>query len=358
MRKSLLLLIFTVVVALAAAEAFVRWKIPAEQKPPPRPSGWAVVPEESWVEYHPRLGWAHQRSKQCVLRKNNQEIALSTNSLGLRGNREYARSKPHGVTRIYALGDSFVFGFGVLDSDTFPAQMESSEPSYEVMNLGVPGYGIDQIYLSLGEFGYAYAPDIVLIAVYPEDFWRATRSFSDAGHGKPYFVRRPDGSLELRHQPVPPDKNFSVDQFPDQIMQNRIERFLWHSHLYRLLRRAWIRTLKLAGRADPDSSNEWILGRAILERMVGDIKGRHVRPVILIVPPQRWITGTLEPVRDSLIRFGQVQGVEVLDLTPVFRDALREAPVETWYIANDHHWTAAGNRLVADYLLRYFAKPS
>ena len=45
------------------------------------------------------------------------------------------------------------------------------------MNIGVPGYGMDQIYLSYQEIARTFHPDMVLIGIFPEDFWRCKRSF-------------------------------------------------------------------------------------------------------------------------------------------------------------------------------------
>ena len=324
-----------------------------EQKVPAQPKGWAIIPERSWIEYHPVLGWVHQKNKQAVLQKNGQEVPLTTNSLGLRGRREYSPSRSKGIRRIYALGDSLTFGFGVRDEDTFPAQMEKADASYEAMNFGVPGYGVDQIFLLLHTFGFAYQPDVVVITLYPEDFWRATRAFNDGGYGKPYFVLDSQGPLALRHVPVPPGKNFSVPQFPEVIHPSALEGLLEKSYLYRLARRAVTRLKKIMGREDPDSSTEWILGRAILKEMIGEIKSQRVRPVLVIAPPARWITGTVEPVRDSLNLFAAREGVEILDLTPLFLNAVKKSSLDEYYIPNDQHWTAKGNALVARSLLDY-----
>ena len=53
------------------------------------------------------------------------------------------------LTSIYAGGDSFAWGEGVLDSETFSSQLQSTlldhGLNYNVLNGGVPGYGIEQI---------------------------------------------------------------------------------------------------------------------------------------------------------------------------------------------------------------------
>ncbi len=320
---------------------------------PPAPKGWAIIPEASWVEYHPALGWFHQKNKQAVLRKNGKEIPLSTNSLGLRGTREYAKQKPQDKIRIYAAGDSFTFGFGVHNESVYPALMEKLNPSFEVMNLGVAGYGVDQISLLIEEFGFDYQPDIVFLAIYPEDFWRSLRAFNDAGYGKPYFKLEANGQLRLMHVPVPKDKNFQVPQFPVYRQTSFMERIFSWSRLYRLLDRAVIVLKKKAKWEDPDTSPEWILGRAILQRAVLRIREHHTRPILIMVPPRRWLTGTTEPVRESLARFAKRENVEWIDLTPVFQNAIAQSSVDRHYIPDDFHWTEEGHALVARTLNEY-----
>jgi hypothetical protein len=84
---------------------------------------------------------------------------LSTNRLGFRGRREIEPRKKSGTARVLVLGDSFPFGVGVSDLETFPALTEallnqsatssteealrsSSGRLWEVVNLGCPVGGL------------------------------------------------------------------------------------------------------------------------------------------------------------------------------------------------------------------------
>lgn len=56
---------------------------------------------------------------------------------------------------VLLLGDSFTFGLGVNDEETFAAKLQKlsgDHMGYTVINRGVPGYTIDQELLSLNEF--------------------------------------------------------------------------------------------------------------------------------------------------------------------------------------------------------------
>jgi hypothetical protein len=96
---------------------------------------------------------------------------LTTNRHGLRG-RERDPAQTSGVFRIVGLGDSFMFGFGVADDQTYLARLESrlSGSGVEVVNLAVPGYNGAMEVRSLELKGLAYAPELVIIEFISNDF--------------------------------------------------------------------------------------------------------------------------------------------------------------------------------------------
>jgi hypothetical protein len=107
---------------------------------------------------------------------------MSSNSLGIRGAREYSLPKPQSVVRLIALGDSFTFGEGVPDDATWPAQLEGMLPNTEVVNLGMPAYAHDQMYFALRDDGMPLQPDAVILGFYPND---------SGGTSSPYCSEKP-----------------------------------------------------------------------------------------------------------------------------------------------------------------------
>lgn len=348
MKKNLILLVFSLVFSLILPELILR-SISFDSKPLNSPkSGWAVVPERVWTEYHPTLGWAHQKSKEAA------EGSIHINAQGFRGLHDYSETKPEGVRRVLALGDSFVFGFGVRDEETFSAVLEKKYPDLEVINAGVAGYGLDQIFLTFPILGKTFKPDSVLIGIFPEDFWRATRAFTDTGHAKPYFSLSSEGRLTLNQVPVPQPFTLTTGQYPQVIEYGALENFLRQSVLYRFVKRAVIKTGKIVKLTDPNSTEEWILGRAILKQLVREIRNSGAEPLIVIIPPDRWMaTEQWDVLRQALIEFAQKDKVRLLDLTPDFQRAVQTQGLTHYYIAGDGHWTAAGHDLVADLIAAF-----
>jgi lysophospholipase L1-like esterase len=103
-------------------------------------------------------------------------VPAHTNSLGFRDTREYSLAKTPGTFRILVLGDSVTFGHGALYETSYPYLVEQRlrewrpEVKWEVWNLGVPGYDTAQELAYLREVGERYAPDLVIIGFFSNDF--------------------------------------------------------------------------------------------------------------------------------------------------------------------------------------------
>ena len=99
----------------------------------------------------------------------------TTNSQGFRGTSEYRVPKPAGVTRVLVLGDSFTFGLGVADDETWPALVERrlrsmcASTTLEVVNAGVTAFGTSQQLVLLERDGLALDPDVVVYAFFVND---------------------------------------------------------------------------------------------------------------------------------------------------------------------------------------------
>jgi hypothetical protein len=84
------------------------------------------------------------------------------NSKGLR-DAEHDYEKIPGTTRVVALGDSFTFGSGIALGSRFADIPAQRLPGLEIVNMGVPGYGLDNMLLAYLVEGRRYAPDVVLL---------------------------------------------------------------------------------------------------------------------------------------------------------------------------------------------------
>ena len=146
--------------------------------------------------YDSSLGWRNIPDWEATTNGNK----LTINSLGFRG-QEYAREKPVGVKRIMVLGDSFAWGYGVADNETFSAKLDKQlGNNFEVLNAGVSGWGNDQQYLFFRDDGKSFSPDIVVVAFFLINDPRNNSFAKQYGLNKPLFV---DEELSLANVPVP-----------------------------------------------------------------------------------------------------------------------------------------------------------
>lgn len=164
-----------------------RWVESHRDDPPTSVNGYA---------HDPLLGWVLQPNLRPRMALASR---ITSDALGARGPTSHPRART-GAPRVVALGDSYTFGSCVNDDETWPAVLERALPGAEVVNLGVPGYGLDQMLLRWERDGAAYRPDVVVLGYIGEDVSRAAMRFF--AFAKPMFELDGDG-LRLTNTPVP-----------------------------------------------------------------------------------------------------------------------------------------------------------
>lgn len=147
---------------------------------------------ECRLAFDPVLGWKNVARSTDTCHGETVE----TNALGTRGP-EVATPKPSGTLRVLALGDSFTWGWGAAQADTFPVQLEeklrarvgggaAGARRIEVVNGGVSGYGTVQELLWLDRMGAALAPDVVVLFYYRNDWFNNLLGF-EYGYPRPSY---------------------------------------------------------------------------------------------------------------------------------------------------------------------------
>ena len=233
--------------------------------------------------------------------------AVSSNSKGVRGVQEFAYEKPAGVRRIVVLGDSFTFGEEVGDDETFSHHLQSLIRGSEVLNLGIHGYGHDQMLVYLKEEGLRYRPDIVILGFMPDDMERNVLSFRD--YAKPHFRVR-EGRLEPTTGPIPrPEETLAAEpfrsKFADLLTMAR-SRYEWRSGRTQAITRE--------------------LTFAILDEMKTAIESAGARPAFAYLP----VYGELPRVDEGMtgrekafFAYCKERGIVSLYVQPAFRAKAR-----------------------------------
>jgi GDSL-like Lipase/Acylhydrolase family len=310
------------------------------------------------------LGWTLRENFSGVTSVEPWQKDLRTNSLGFR---DVAHGeKAAGVTRVAVLGDSFVFGSGVNEDETLTRRLAALlGPSFEVINLGVPGYGTDQALLTLGRFGPRLSPDIVLAGFFWNDVMENASSEMYSMQ-KPRFVLA-GGSLSLVPPGAPPDRSAAA----------RLDAALGaRSHLWSLVNRALGRRsgvgpeereerpvmVDLSLRAPPPSREaEFALTWALLGALAKEARALGAIPIVFTIPP-RFLAD--DAVKQKVLNLYGLSGdaldpdgffrvkeacarhdLAVVDLLPAFRDSLHAGGA--LFLPTGIHWSAAGHALAA-----------
>ncbi len=309
--------------------------------------GWTLRPDVAWPEAP--AAW---------------ENGLATNAAGFR-DAAHADVKAPGAYRVVVLGDSFVFGSGVAQDAVLTRRLAARlGPGFEIVNLGVPGYGTDQELLTLRRWGRKLSPDLVLLGFFWNDLMENT---SDRIYGLP----KPRFTLESGHLVLHPPAGFSAPSTYARLDATLASK----SHLWSLLRNG----LSSAGRAVGDAEERPVSIDFSLKRpppsreaefglsfgLLGAVRDEAASlgaPLGVFSVPPRFLVDPAVAARllrvyglpkDALDEDGfrrlreacEARGIPFLDLLPGFR---RESAAGTrLFLPTGIHWTAAGNDLAA-----------
>ncbi len=336
--SKLLLLAFSLAVALGATELLLRaaWRGYYDKNVP--------IPR---FEPHETRGYENARDAEYRQGKPEWVMHVRTNSLGFRGGEPRDEK-----LRILAVGDSFTFGYGVSEDETWTTLLDRAHEEVEVINAGVPGYGTAHELLLLEEHGPTLRPDIVLLAF----FWN---DVLDSYHAEiPRF--RTEGGELIREVPAP-------DAVASKLRTRRSkERLLARSYAYRFFSdRAKIARFRLRqwfGMGDIHSfgtdrkvfEEAWALQEALLRAFASASREIGAKLLLIVIPDQVQVhtewrvagAGGLDlDIQDRLGEIASSLEIETLDLLPGLNAARGDSPL---YFRQDRHLTALGNRIVAE----------
>ena len=281
--------------------------------------------------YDPTKGWAPRPGRWDFAGRT-----VTVNSRGVRSGAEHAAGRVAGVRRAVVVGDSFTFGEGVHDEETFPFQLQARlGPGVEVINLGVHGYGHDQMLIHLGEEGPRYQPDLVVLGYLAGDVERNALSFRD--YAKPRFELQ-NGTLVLTGSPVPP---------PARVLAREAVR----SHLVEMIGMA---ARRLRPPPPPPTSGDLLLMEATVDEMRRIAGAEGARFLIVDLPPLAEIAlpEDVGPSEAAIVDYAARRGVALCRTRAELR--------RRWAGRTVHglagHYDAALHRDVADILAGCIAR--
>ncbi|RMD85756.1 MAG: SGNH/GDSL hydrolase family protein [Candidatus Dadabacteria bacterium] len=265
-------------------------------------------------------GWRMRPNHEFRWSTPEHDAWYRSNAQGFRSARDFASSVAG--RRIALTGDSFTFGTGVELEQTFGALIEQMRPAYAVYNLAMPGYGIDQMWMSLRQ-ALLLNPDLAIVAFVDQDFDRSLTAYRRTeGFNKPTFVLE-DG--ELRPQ-QPSDRS---------------SRLVWFLERHARVWNAWEFAIENLNRR-MRRGDWWSVNSALFRAMDADARAAGV-PLLFVRIPMA--TPTDFPALRLLM--GKLDA-SYLDLGAP--DSVPPYPI---HFAEDGHINARGHRYVAQRVIAW-----
>ncbi len=303
----------------------------------------------AYLVYDSQLGWKigpNRRSANGLYMSGPEGIRAT------RIGESFANLPPKRLVAV--LGDSYAFGEEVENHNTFPSRLEEIlGPEYRVLNFGVPGYGVDQIYLRYVHDVLSWNPDIVLFSFVSHDLLRTMSVYTflafpqwEMPFSKPRFLITPQGLRPMNVPTASPDQMLAKAQVFDlpfiehdigykQIYWRR--EFQYFPYLFRYFVPRVDRWLA----PSPNEREESILAvnKAILSAFLKRANEARSLPVVVYLPTRDDFAKDLTRGR----KFIQQAGVDYLD--PLA--CLSSVDASERFTSKNPHYTPQANAAVA-----------
>jgi len=305
-----------------------------------------IVPEYQFVE-----GDEHFKARLRVMPRSDSELAnvhfdsglgwrmtpfweergVHHNSHGYRSPHEFETGS-QGL-RIVTIGDSFTYGLGVEDGETYSAILEEASGA-EVINTGVNAYGLDQSLLLWEREAKQLNPDIVILGYYTDEFNR--NSLTVRSGAKPYFVYdEARQEFQLSGVPVPTIEELASNGGLESEKKLRIWQLLTYS------KDRFVEKLGMFDSADRDLRAR--LGDYLLKRLRDSVEESGARFLVLVIGDH--VDGIEENIwiEKKIMESCRVNGIDCLNIAV----EMRKHDFQSFYLSSNGHWSELGHRFAA-----------
>ncbi len=322
---------------------------------------------------------------------------------------EHSFNKGKGVFRIVVLGDSFCDQLEMPFKQLWHRVLErrlnsgSTEP-IEVINLGIGGFGTDQEYKTLKNYGLKYHPDLVVLAFFIGNDVRNNSLILESEHEgrsvddrqKPFFLIIKDKLEELPFQTKPQTTEAQTpktltlgrffEKFPN-IYHALIDRanetpwlanFLWKLDIKRSKPNWFHKSKKNLIFINDDYiyaeeytrvwENAWEVTKALILELAKELELNKIGFFMVIIPnefefrPDIWykMYPNMKPIKPDLqkperilSKFLEANQIDHILLRPEFEKYTRTTRMDLhFHREGDNHWNANGHEISAQLIYK------
>lgn len=312
---------------------------------------------EQFFVFDSLLGWTVKPNS------TGERGLFQSSAEGIRSPRvgiEYAITNP--ACRIALVGDSFVFGEESEYEKSWGHRLELSLGNRcQVLNFGVPGYGIGQMHLRYNKDVLPLHPDVVIVG-FTDAVFRTVGVYgvlTFAPGYMPWSIPRyvlDQQQLKLLNVPLirpeaiyatPSIENLPYIRYAWNYAPNEWEVPGWQQLSRSYLFRTYVTLFPLWPQTRPEVSGEEVgtLNVALFKKIQNDIRDNGAIPLLVYFPDKNdyRTSSSLPPTTLQILR---KNGLDHIDLTP----CLNQVEADRRFLHGDGHYTAEGESAVAECL--------
>jgi lysophospholipase L1-like esterase len=332
----------------------------------------SLLPEEAQLRVHwrqmavadsaktrpdPEVGFLYPAGVRGRIAHTSVEFGFQMDSRGFRNPGPWP-----GRADVVAVGDSWVFSYGVDDDEAWPRLVGDGLPGIRVMNLGLSGLGPEQYTRVYQRFGVPLHPKLLLYGLFPGNDLIDTGDFArwlEAGSPGNYNTWRTADRMPRLDLPIIGASYLAL--LVGESWKNRHARFgsrtvTWQDgHHLRLAGNLYSRDAEHAHPGDPEFDG----ALAALERARALAAAQGTRVLVLLFPTKEEVYLPLlgdsvpKPVAPFAAELDR-RGVEYIDFTGSFAAQARAG--RSIYFEVDPHPNREGYRLIADSVTAYLRR--
>lgn len=302
-------------------------------------------------QFDRNLGWIPKEGYSG--KKNAWKTEVTIKQFGIRSNGKAELPLLSSTNSVLAVGDSFTFGAEVSDHETWPAILERLTEK-KVINGGVFGYGLDQVYLRAEQLIKIFHPEILIVSFIWDDIPRCQLS-ERSSIGKPYFDINQE-ELLLKNVPVPRPSSFNdVGRF------RYIAGYSYFAHKFMMLTypevwlegKKWHQTTKIHSKGS-------LVACLLLQKFARLAESNNIKKAyILIQDTSRVSIRSVNLVNSTLDCFEKLQAelLNIIDLRPELTQLRTNdrTKFDSLFFGG-RHMTQKGNYFVAQKLQEFLLK--
>ncbi len=312
---------------------------------------------DAYFVAHPRFGWAIGASRTTA----DGLYASSIEGLRSKTVGDDLANVTHDM-RIALYGDSFVFSEEVGYGDSLAFHLENTlGPKQQVLNFGVPGYGIDQAHLRFVHSASDWRPNIAVLGYIGHDLIRAldVYTFLRPSWGIPFSKPRyeivGDSGLRLNNVPnIGAAEIFAANDIaelpliqldPNYFAFDWQKQFAHNSMIFRLVASLLPRYPVEDGSFQHSVTET---GARIIKEFVVHAQSEGIIPLVVYLPSRQDFEGASMTVKEQTIARARELGVEVADLTDCLSTKVQ---YENLFVSKGVHYSGRGNQAFAQCLI-------